>query len=175
MIKVNFISLPIILTVVRLLYVGKGASPTIELRNISSNTGQHAGGASDVIATISNFNPSISATASNLLAYRPNYVDLHTSGLAGLFVNLEGVFPCIIGTPEYHPVCKLFTYEEDGFRNGHAVIDAADIGNDFNVFTGTNRATFGFAFSGCSTFTNECFPTHTQYSIVCLLPRDRCG
>ena len=157
-----------------MLYISKG-STAIELRNISAATGQHAGGGSDVIATITGFNPSNSATVGNLLAYRPNFRDLHTSGLAGLFVNLEGVFPCIVGTPEYHPVCKLFTYEEDGFRNGRAVIDAADIGNNFNVFTGTNRATFGFAFSGCPTFTNDCLPNFTQYRIVCLLPRDRCG
>jgi hypothetical protein len=157
-----------------LLYISKGGS-AIQLRNISSATGQHAGGSSDVIATISSFNPSNSATASNLLAYRPRYVDLHTSGLAGLFVNLEGVFPCIVGTPEYHPVCKLFTYEEDGFRNGRAAIDAADIGNNFNIFSGGNQATFGFAFTGCPTFTNDCFPSFSQYSIVCLLPRDRCA
>ena len=154
--------------------MSKGSS-SIQLRNISSNRAQHAGGGSDVVATISNFNPSNSATASNLLAYRPNFRDLHTSGLAALFVNLEGMFPCIVGSPEYHPVCKLFTYEEDGFRNGKAAIDAADIGNNFNIFTGGNRATFGIAFSGCPTFTNDCFPTSTQYSIVCLLPRDRCG
>ena len=121
-----------------------------------------------MITTISSFNPSRSATASNLLAYHPRYVDHHTSGLAGLFVNLEGVFPCLVGTPEYHPVCKLFTYEEDGFRNGRAVIDAADIGNNFNVFTGGNRATFGFAFTGCPTFTNDCFPTSTQQLQHCM-------
>ena len=174
MLHILCIHCSIILTVVRLLYISKGSS-SFELRNISTTTGQHVGGSSNVIASISNFNPSSSSTASNLLAYRPNFRDLHTSGLAGMFVNLEGVFPCIAGTPEYHPVCKLFTYEEDGFRNGRAVIDAADIGNNFNVFSGTNTATFGFAFSDCPTFTNDCFPSFTQYSVVCLLPRNRCG
>lgn len=147
----------------------------MELRNISAASGQHSGGGSNIIATINSFNPSSSSTASNLLAYRPNFVDLHTSGLAAVFVNIEGVFPCVVGSPEYHPVCKLFTYEEDGFRNGHAVIDAADIGNNFNIFSGSNRATFGFAFTGCATLTTDCFPVFSQYSIVCLLPRDRCG
>lgn len=161
--------------VVKLLYIHRESSSTIRLYNISTSAGQHTGGGGRVIATISGFNPSNSATASNLIAYRPNFNDYHTSGLAGMFVNIEGAFPCVAGAPEYHPVCKLFTYEEDGFRNGRTVIDAADIGNNFNVFTGGNQATFGFAFSGCPTFTNDCFPSATQYSIVCLLPRDRCG
>ena len=56
------------------------------------------------------------------------------SGLAGMFVNIEGLFPCIAGPPEYQPVCKLFMFEGDGFRNGHAVIDAANRGNNFNFF-----------------------------------------
>ena len=147
----------------------------MELRNISAATGQRSGGESDVIATISNFDPSSSSTVGNLIAYRPNFNDFHTSGLAALFVNIEGVFPCVAGSPQYHPVCKLFTYEEDGFRNGHAVIDAADIGNHFRIFNASNLATYGFAFNGCATFTTDCFPVFSQYSIVCLLPRDRCG
>ena len=30
---------------------------------------------------------------SNFLAYRPDYKDYHSSGLAGLFVDIEKVFP----------------------------------------------------------------------------------
>ena len=160
--------------VVRLVYISRGSS-SFTLRNFSTTTGQHTGSGSATIATISGFDPSSASTDSNLIAYRPNFNDFHSSGLAGMFVNIEGVFPCVAGLPEYHPVCSLFTYEEDGFRNGRAVINAGDIGNNFNIFTGTNQATFGFAFTGCATFNTDCYPIHTQYSIVCLLPRDRCG
>ena len=165
-----------IFTVVKILYVSRGTT-SLELRNISGNSGQAVGSGSTVIATISNFNPANSATNNNLLAYRPNFSDFHRSGLAGLFVNIDSIFPCVAGVNNYSPVCTLFTYEEDGFRSGRTVINAADIGNHFNVFTGGNRAAFGFAFSGCSTFDSsiDCFPLHSQYSIVCLLPRNRCG
>ena len=142
------------------------------LRNISESTG----GVTNTIATLTSFNPSSSSTSSNnLLAYRPNFNDHHTSGLAAFFVNMNGVYPCLAGPTGNVPICKLFTYEEDGFRNGRAVIDAADGGNNFAIFGGNNLATFGFAISGCATMNNACFPVSTEYSIVCLLPRSRCG
>ena len=37
-------------------------------------------------------------SSNNLLAYRPRYADLHKSNLAALFINLEGVFPCLTST-----------------------------------------------------------------------------
>ena len=91
-------------------------------------------------------------------------------------MNIEELFPCATGLPEFFPVCKLFTFEDDGFRNGHAIIDTADHGNySIVIFNGTNIATYGFAFTGCPTFTTECFPNLADFSIVCLLPRNRCG
>ena len=148
-----------------MLYIARLTS-SVEIRNVSTYTG----GASQPIATLTNFNPATSSTSSNnLLAYRPNYNDHHSSGLAAFFVNIEQVFPC---NPS--ATCSLFTHEEDGFRNGRAVINAADGGNDFRVF-GQGITTFGFAFSGCSQMTTSCFAISTEYTIVCLLPRNRCG
>ena len=43
---------------------------------------------------------------SNLLAYRPRFGDLHSSGLGAIFVNLEGVFPCLTPLDEYQPICS---------------------------------------------------------------------
>ena len=160
--------------VVRILYIAR-ITNAIQLRNLSSNTGQTNATGSDVIATL-NFSPSSSSTSSNnLLAYRPRYNDFHTSGLAVVFVNIDGIFPCLTGPPGYAPICKLFTHEEDGFRNGRALIDASDGGNDFRVFGGTTTATYGFAFANCPEMTTSCFPLSTEHSIVCLLPRNRCG
>ena len=54
-------------------------------------TGKHSSTENDIIATIANFDPSIPSTVENLLAYRPNYTDVHMSGLAGMFINgIEG-------------------------------------------------------------------------------------
>ena len=145
----------------------------MELRNV---TGRHVGlGGGDIIAVIDNFNPSISSrSTNNLLAYRPNYSDSHTSGLAAMFVNIERVFPCIAGTFRFYPACKTFTSDEDGFRNGRAIIDVADYGNHFTIF-GSGVSVFVFAVTGCSTMNDDCFPIYTEQTIVCLLPRSRCG
>lgn len=154
------------------MYVVRRPSSVV-LQNISGNDIGYEVGTD--IATLNNFNPLTASTSTNnLLAYRPNYQDSHTSGLAALFVNIEGVFPCIAGTPEHYPVCEVFTYDEDGFRNGRALIEAADCGNNLRIFSGT-AATFGFGFSGCSTMNTDCFAHYTEYAIVCLLPRSRCG
>ena len=151
--------------VIKMLYIVRDTSQ-VHLSNITTYTGV----VSSSIATLTNFNSATSSTSSNnLLAYRPNYNDFHSSGLAAFFVNIEQVFPCNPGA-----ICSLFTHEEDGFRNGRAVINAADGGNNFPVF-GRSITTFGFAFSGCSQMTTSCFPISTEYTIVCLLPRNRCG
>ena len=161
----------------RIAFISRNIASTVHLKNTSAYAGQHSSSGNNNVATITNFDPSIPSTVNNLLAYRPNYTDniIHKSGLAGMFVNIEGLFPCVVGPPEYQSVCKLFTFEGDGFRNGHTVIDAADRGNNFDFFNGTNIATYGFAFTGCPTFSTECFPLGARYSIVCLLPRNRCG
>ena len=83
-------------------------------------------------------------STNNILAYRPNYSD---SGLAGIFVNIEKIFPCIAKT-NYVPICSIFTSEEDGFRKGKQYTELGDLGNNVKVF-GKNIATYGLAISGC--------------------------
>jgi len=43
------------------------------------------------------------------------FIEFHQSGLAGVFLNFEKIFPCASGQ---FPICRTFTYEEDGFKNG---------------------------------------------------------
>ena len=87
-----------------------------------------------MITEISIANPAQPSTSlDNILAYRPNFADFHQSGLAGVFLNLERIFPCI--SDDECPICRTFTYEEDGFNSGRAIIEAADIGNHFHVFS----------------------------------------
>ena len=77
----------------------------VKLRNLSLDTGLVA----TEIARMT-FNPSTSSTSSNnLLAYCPNFADYHTSGLAAIFVNIQGIFPCLSGRIS-GPICKVFTY-----------------------------------------------------------------
>lgn len=113
-------------------------------------------------------------SSNNMVAYRPNYRDAHSSNLAALFVNLQSLFPCLSGA-NFHPTCSLFTSESDGFRDGKAIIQAADIGNNFRIFSSrTNFETFGFAVEGCSTFSRDCID-NLELDLVCLLPRNRCA
>jgi len=91
--------------------------------------------------------------------------------LAGVFLNLENIFRCI--SDEY-PICHIFTYEEDGFNNGKAIIEAEDIGNNFRVFSSTeNILTYGFAFQ--LNGRNGCMRKYFQTAITCQLPRESCG
>ena len=122
--------------------------------------------------TIANTNNAYTSS-NNIIAYRPNYRDAHNSNLGALFVNLQTLFPCL--TSNVHPACSIFTSEEDGFRGGKPIIQAADIGNNFRIFsTSSNFETFGFAVSGCSTFASSCVST-LEVELVCLFPRGRCG
>ena len=110
-------------------------------------------------------------SANNVIAYRPYYNDVHNSNLAILFFNLEAAFPCLGGMP----ICSLFPFEEDGFFRGRPLIQAADTGNHFRIFSGSHSVkTFGFGFAGCSTFANSCVPDSFELSLVCLLPRSVC-
>ena len=139
------------------------------LRNLSLDSGLPA----TELARMT-FNPSTASTSSNnLLAYHPNFADYHTSGLAAIFVNIQGIFPCLSGRIS-GPICKVFTYEGDGFRNGHAIIESADSSDDFGDVFGHNIPTFAFALSGCPTMSDDCFPNSGEYSIVCLLPKNWC-
>ena len=111
---------------------------------------------------------------STLLAYRPQYEDFHDSGLAGLFVKIEDVFPCTQTYFDYEPVCSVFTREEDGFRKGKRIIKAADIGNNINVFSNGasfgNEAVFALAVEDCPEMNEDCLHSWAQFEIVCMLP-----
>ena len=124
-------------------------------------------------ATIPIKNAAIPRMSSNkLLVYRPNYSDLHRSGLAGIFVNIENVFPCIAKT-HYVPICSVFTSEEDGFRKGKQYIQLGDLGNNVKVF-GKRIATYGLAVGGCSLLNERCLPSWVKSTVMCLLPRSSC-
>ena len=120
--------------------------------------------------SISLSDPSIEQT-STLLAYRPEYPDYHSSGLAGLFVNIKEVFPCTQKIDQYEPVCKTFSREEDGFRKGKAFIEAGDIGNNLKVF---DDSVYALAVQDCPEMDGSCLPTYLQVEVVCLLPRCEC-
>ena len=130
------------------------------------------------LATISLLNSSQGATSpNNLLAYRPRFNDLHGSGLAAIFINLEGVFPCLEPLHDYYPICHVFTDEEDGFRDGRAVIDSGDDGRNFRIFNSSaaNILTYGIAIHDCPEFNTTCFPTYHSFSVACYLPRAACS
>ena len=129
------------------------------------------------LATVSLSNPSQAVTSSNnLLAYRPQFADDHNSNLAGVFINMEGVFPCLQSLSNYHPICQVFSEEEDGFRGGRALIGAGDIGNNFRVFSSTSRiSTYGVAIQECPEFNTTCFPLYHEFAVACYLPRTTCS
>ena len=113
-------------------------------------------------------------SANNIIAYRPYFNDSHNSNMAILFFNLEAAFPCLRDT-NIAPACSLFSREEDGFLGGRSLIQAADIGNHFRIFSHNQFVkTFGFGFAGCSTFASWCVPSTFERSLVCLLPSSVC-
>ena len=105
---------------------------------------------------------------STLLAYRPQFEDYHESGLAGRFVKIQDVFPCTQDIANYEPVCSVFTQDEDGFRRGKRLIQAADIGNNIQVVGGDS--VFALAVEGCPEMNADCLHTNVQIEIVCMLP-----
>ena len=142
---------------------------TVELRHFSGSVFSFSG---TLIDSISLSDPAIDVS-STYLAYRPNYNDIHGSNLAGMFINMEAIFPCIA---EISPVCRIFAFEEDGFNGGHAIIESGDIGNNIQIFsTSTNIATYGFAIQGCTQMDPTCLRSITQLVITCLLPRAQCS
>ena len=115
-------------------------------------------------------------STNNLLGYRPRFNDHHNSNLAGIFINLEGVFPCLAPLTDYNPICTVFSEEEDGFRGGKALIDSGDIGNNFQIFSSTtNIKTYGIAVQDCPEFNTTCFPVYHSLSVACYLPRAACS
>ena len=118
----------------------------------------------------------VATSLNNVIAYRPRFSDYHNSNLAGVFINLEGVFPCLEQVTNYNPICRVFTNEEDGFRNGKALINTADSGNDFRIFSSSSHIpTYGLAIQGCPEFNTTCFPNYHAFSVVCYLPRASCS
>lgn len=115
-------------------------------------------------------------SADDIIAYRPYFNDSHNSNTAILFFNLEAAFPCLRNTLAA-PACTLFSLEEDSFLGGRSLIQAADIGNDFRIFSQNQFInTFGFGFVGCSTFDSSCVPNTISFerSLVCLLSSSVC-
>ena len=155
-----------------LLYIARASDNSIRLQNISGVTVRGTGPRR---AELPMFNSSVSASSNNLLAYYPNYRDAHRSGIAALLINMVEAFPCIQSLSSYLPVCKVFTYEDDGFRGGRAIIEASDSGNGFRVFNGTLKGVFAFGLTGCPELTLDCFPRYVEYVISCYLPRRTCG
>lgn len=122
---------------------------------------------STMIANISIANPSVSTTSSNnLLAYRPQFKDVHNSNLAGIFLNAKEL---TCGST----MCKIISEEEDGFNKGKAIIGAGDSGNNFKVFNSTEHiSTYGFAIAGCPVMNRDCLPTWYSFNIVCYVSHD---
>ena len=134
---------------------------------------------SPILDQVNISDPSQSATGDeNIVAYRPQYQDTTDFGHGGsnttavFFINMKEAFPCIKNLSyRYHPVCKIFTNEEDGFRSYRSIIEAADIGNHFRIFGATgNIPTYGFGIQGCAEFTIDCLPTHHNLVIICYTP-----
>jgi len=86
---------------------------------------------------------------------------------------LEKLFPCG-STKGKYPLCSVFTYDEDGFRKGKAIIEAEDNGDAIRVFSSTQYIkTYGFAFQGCGELNglNGCMPIYFNTAITCQLAR----
>ena len=163
--------------VVRILVIGMVGNRQLTLAEANHSTLLNSDYSQ--FANISLSDSSQAATSSNnLLAYRPRFTDDHSSNLAGVFINLEGVFPCleqVTTSQKYHQICHVFTNEEDGFRSGKALIDAADTGNSFHIFNSFSAIlTYGLAIQGCPEFNRTCFPSWQAISVVCYLPRASC-
>ena len=162
------------LAVVKIMYIGLGGTGTrrsVRFQPRDPATWNLVNPRTDL--SIPNTNNAYTSS-DNTVAYRPNYRDAHNSNLGALFINLQSLYPCLSGA-NFHPACSLFTSESDGFRGGAAIIQAADIGNNFRIFSSTtNFETFGFAFAGCPTFVESCVDD-LELELVCLLPRNRCA
>jgi len=161
--------------VLRTVTITRMSSSILRLRHFNSSTGTMG----EIITELSIADASQPSTSTdNTLAYRPNFADYHQSGLAGVFLNLEKLFPCA-STDDKYPLCSTFTFEEDGFRNGKAIIEAEDIGNSigFRIFSSTEDSlTYGFAFQGCSQLNglDGCMPKYFDMAITCQLARSAC-
>ena len=111
----------------------------------------------------------------NLMAYRPSYSS-HSSTLAALFLNIQGIFPCLAHVPQYNPLCYLMAHEEEGFRTGRSFLEAADEGEEMRIFGSTDDLpTYGIAIEECTQFTDTCWPAHAAIAVSCQLPYQHCA
>ena len=161
------------IAVVRILsiYVTEDRRVYLSMRNQTTLT------STTLLADINLSNSAVDVTSSNnLFAYRPRYNDAHGSNLAAIFINLEGVFPCIQSLSDYAPVCSAQTEEDDGFRGGKALLNTADIGSQLRIFSSSsNILTYGIAIQDCPEFTTACLHSYQSFTIVCYLPREACS
>ena len=162
----------VISAVIKTVYIGYAGQPIqVSLRSQDPSTLSTPG----LISQLYIRDAAHPATSANIIiAYRPYFNDSHNSNMAILFFNLEAAFPCLRDA-HVTLACTLFSLEDDGFLGGRSLIQAADVGNHFRIFSQNRRInTFGFGFSGCSTFNTRCVPNSFERSLVCLLPSSVC-
>lgn len=167
--------LKLFVAVLRLLHLRRGSGTQLTLA--ASNRITRKGNNATRLATVSLSNPSQPVTSSNnLLAYRPRFADFHGSNLAAVFINMEGVYPCLQTlTGNYLPLCQVLSEEDDGFRRGKALIGAGDSGNHFRVFSTSSVLTYGVAIQDCPEFSTTCLPVLSSFTVACILPRTPCS
>ena len=158
------------------MYATTGAVNLVNITNVETFS---SGSSIFTIDTVST-SPSNQAAngTNNLIAYRPSYVDRHRSNLGVLFFNMLGIFPCLQQahmTDTVHLSCFPTTAEEDGFANGRAILQAADIGNGFRIFSSSGTLTYALAIQNCTELTADCLPPSFQIHIACFLPRRYCA
>ena len=169
-----------ICTVIKVLQlVSSSSGRTFELRRVNMSILSGSSSDTQLISSLDISAGTNVISSDNILAYRPQFRDNHNSNLAAFFVNLEAVFPCLVGITgvnRYYPICRAFTNEEDGFRGGKSLLDTGDIGNgNFRIFSSTaDISTYAMGIQGCPTWTTACFPPIHSFSIVCYLPRNTC-
>ena len=135
------------------------------------------------LATISISDPSSAQISDNeFLAYIPRYEDAYGSNLAGIFINLEKVYPCIADIMNWRPECIVLSNNEPGFRNGKAILEIGNYGKRLDIF-GDRTSVFGIAIQDCPEITDECFTpsmpngafSELQIKVMCFLPSDECS
>ena len=129
------------------------------------------------LAAISLSNPSSVTSSNNLLAYRPRFVDAHNSNLAGVFINMEGVFNA------FNHSLITFQYVKSSLMRRMAseaaklwLVLVMMVYNHFRVFSTTSDIlTYGVAIQDCPEFNATCFPIRLSFNIACYLPRAVCS
>ena len=160
--------------VIQIMRIGGSVRSNVQLRLTSSSLRLSQ---DRTLATINLGSGASPVTSTNgIFAYRPRFQDRQNSGLAAFFINLEAVFPCLVPLTDYYPICRVYTDEDDGFRRGRDIIDAADIGNDLQIFSTTESIlTYGVAIQNCPILNTDCWSHFTSLAVVCLLPRGACS